>query len=299
MARRISGGTAGSTGLGGIQVTSTTLSAADNADITIDPSGTGIVKIAGDAQLQAQGDLRFADADSSNWVAFQAPTTVSSNVTWTLPAADGSNNQVLTTNSSGTLSWTTAAVTISTETASSSTYYVPVTTTTSGSITSASVNNDSTTGLRYIPSTGQLITGTLLVNGTVNSLVQETTARTADYTLALSDRNKVVVMNNTSTATVTVPPASSVAFPTGSVVYIFKNSSGTVNLAAGAGVTLTKTGTMYPKEELALRYRGSDVWSVIDGVAVTAASSSATDSLAATAGYLTSTFLSNGTYTVV
>jgi hypothetical protein len=299
MARRISGGTAGSTGLGGIQVTSTTLSAADNADITIDPSGTGIVKIAGDAQIQAQGDLRFADADSSNWVAFQAPTTVSSNVTWTLPAADGSNNQVLTTNASGTLSWTTAAVTISTETASSSTYYVPVTTTTSGSITSASVNNDATAGLRYIPSTGQLITGTLLVNGTVNSLIQETTARTADYTLELSDRDKVVVMNNTSTATVTVPPASSVAFPTGSVVYVFKNNSGTVNLAAGAGVTLTKTGVMYPKEELALRYRGSDVWSVIDGVAVTAASSSATDSLAATAGYLTSTFLSNGTYTVV
>jgi hypothetical protein len=128
MARRISGGTAGSAGLGGIQVSSTTLTAADNADITIDPSGTGIVKIAGDAQLQAQGDLRFADSDSSNWVAFQAPATIATNVTWTLPATDGSSNQVLTTNASGTLSWSTAAVTISTETASSSTYYIPITT---------------------------------------------------------------------------------------------------------------------------------------------------------------------------
>jgi len=39
----------------------------------------------GDITLNAQSDVRFADSDSSNWVAFQAPATVSSNVTWTLP----------------------------------------------------------------------------------------------------------------------------------------------------------------------------------------------------------------------
>ena len=60
----------------------------------------------GNITLNAQGDLRFADSDSSNWVAFQSPATVSSNVTWTLPSADGTNGQALTTNGSGTLSWT-------------------------------------------------------------------------------------------------------------------------------------------------------------------------------------------------
>ena len=55
--------------------------------------------------LNAQADLRFADSDSSNWVAFQAPATISSNVTWTLPSEDGSNTQVLTTDGSGNLSW--------------------------------------------------------------------------------------------------------------------------------------------------------------------------------------------------
>jgi hypothetical protein len=63
----------------------------------------------GDLTLNAQSDLRFGDADSSNWVAFQGPATVSSNVTWTLPSADGTANQVLSTNGSGTLSWATAA----------------------------------------------------------------------------------------------------------------------------------------------------------------------------------------------
>lgn len=60
-----------------------------------------------DITLNAQGDVRFADADSSNWVAFQAPSTVASNVTWTLPSADGTTGQVLQTNGSGTLSFTT------------------------------------------------------------------------------------------------------------------------------------------------------------------------------------------------
>ena len=57
--------------------------------------------------LNAQGDLRFADADSSNYVGFQAPTTVAADVLWTLPSVDGTSGQVLSTDGSGTLSWTT------------------------------------------------------------------------------------------------------------------------------------------------------------------------------------------------
>lgn len=67
------------------------------------------INVAGNMQLNAQSDLRFADADSSNWVAFQAPTTVAANVTWTLPATDGTTGQVLATNGSGTLSWVAAS----------------------------------------------------------------------------------------------------------------------------------------------------------------------------------------------
>ena len=70
-------------------------------------SGTVLSLTSGNLQLNAQGDLRFADADSSNYVAFQAPSTVSANVTWTLPGADGTAGQSLTTDGSGTLTWTT------------------------------------------------------------------------------------------------------------------------------------------------------------------------------------------------
>jgi len=60
-------------------------------------------------QIGAAGALRFADTDSSNYVAFKSPGTVSTNVTWTLPATDGTASQVLSTNGSGTLSWASAA----------------------------------------------------------------------------------------------------------------------------------------------------------------------------------------------
>ena len=56
--------------------------------------------------LQSQNDLRFADSDSSNYVGFQAPSTVSSNQIWTLPATDASvAGYALVSNGSGVLSW--------------------------------------------------------------------------------------------------------------------------------------------------------------------------------------------------
>jgi hypothetical protein len=53
--------------------------------------------------------LRLADSDASNYVALQAPATVTSNVTLTLPGDDGDSGQVLSTDGAGALSWATAA----------------------------------------------------------------------------------------------------------------------------------------------------------------------------------------------
>ena len=61
----------------------------------------------GNLTLNAQNELRLADSDSSHHVALKAPATVASNVTLTLPADDGDADQVLKTNGSGVLDWTT------------------------------------------------------------------------------------------------------------------------------------------------------------------------------------------------
>ena len=51
--------------------------------------------------------IRFQDSSGAPFVALKSPSSVSSNVTFTLPGADGSNGQMLQTNGSGALSFTT------------------------------------------------------------------------------------------------------------------------------------------------------------------------------------------------
>jgi len=154
MGRRVTNGVVGSAGLGNFTVSGTTLVGPSNSDIVLDPVGTGVLKVAGDTQLNAQGDMRFGDADSSNWVAFQAPATITSNVTWTLPATDGTAGQALTTNASGTLSWATNTVTVSDET-SNNTRYLTFAASTSGTASTLYVSSGKFT---VNPSTGTLTT---------------------------------------------------------------------------------------------------------------------------------------------
>jgi hypothetical protein len=72
-------------------------------------SSTGL-SATSDINLENQADLRFYEAtgNGSNYVGFQAPSSITANVLWTLPDADGSPGQVLITNGSGVLSWSTS-----------------------------------------------------------------------------------------------------------------------------------------------------------------------------------------------
>ena len=60
-------------------------------------------------QIGDQGDLRLGDADNSHYVALQAPSTVASNVTLTLPNNDGDADQFMKTDGSGNLSFATVS----------------------------------------------------------------------------------------------------------------------------------------------------------------------------------------------
>jgi hypothetical protein len=150
MARKVSAGLSGGAAVAGLQAFTTTLTSASNLDITVEPAGTGRFLINGNAQLLAQGDLRFADADSSNWVAFQSPATVAANVTWTLPSIDGTDDQVLTTNGSGTLSWTGKSIAVANNTTDSNTNFVLFSSVSSGNLVTSRV---STSALTFQPST--------------------------------------------------------------------------------------------------------------------------------------------------
>jgi hypothetical protein len=67
--------------------------------------------LTGDVTLGNQSDLRFgeATANGTNWVSFQAPANITSNVTWTLPSTDATvPGHALKSNAAGELSWGTA-----------------------------------------------------------------------------------------------------------------------------------------------------------------------------------------------
>ena len=95
-----------------------TLPAISGANLTNLPTQTDSTKLpltggtlTGDLLLDNQKDLRFveADANGSNYVAFQAPAAITSDITWTLPATDAAvSGYALVSDASGTLSWAAA-----------------------------------------------------------------------------------------------------------------------------------------------------------------------------------------------
>lgn len=83
------------------------------------------------------------------------------------------------------------------------------------------------------------------------------------YTLVLSDASKAVECSNGATVTVTVPPNSSVAFPTGTVIDLLQVGAGQLVLAPGAGVTINTPTTLTAKHQwsmVRLRKRSTDSW---------------------------------------
>ncbi|MGZ3789687.1 MAG: tail fiber domain-containing protein, partial [Bacteriovorax sp.] len=94
------------------QAVITSASNLNTGSVTTNLQGGVVVNPYGTTAGQT-GEIRLKEleANGSTYVALKAPDLLASNVTYTLPAADGSNGQVLTTNSTGGLSWTSVATT--------------------------------------------------------------------------------------------------------------------------------------------------------------------------------------------
>jgi len=91
------------------------------------------------------------------------------------------------------------------------------------------------------------------------------------YTLVLTDVAKVVTLSNASAITLTVPPESSVAWPTGTTIVLAQLGAGTVTVAAGAGVTINSvSGNLDISDQYAvatLLKTGTDTWLLFGALA--------------------------------
>lgn len=173
---------------------------AGSANLTFDGSNL---------QIGSQGDLRLGDSDNSHYIALQAPATVTSNVTLTFPATDGDANQVLTTDGSGVLSWTTPSAGGVTTFSAGTTGFTP-STATSGAITLAgtlAVANGGTGQTSF--TNGQLLIG----NTTGNTLTKAT----------LTAGSGISITNGTGSITIASTGGTS---GIGSAIYLATNFGG-------------------------------------------------------------------------
>jgi hypothetical protein len=138
----------------------TLTTAVTNQDLIIDPNGTGAVNIVGDVTIFNQGDLRLREASGSgsNYIAMQAASTMAADYTITWPAAvAGTAGFVLTSDTSGNLSWASAGgnITVADSGSTATAHYVFFGTN-AGSLPTA-FDPKARANLSFVPSTGELI----------------------------------------------------------------------------------------------------------------------------------------------
>tara|TARA_R110001592_G_scaffold92172_1_gene268981 strand:- start:82 stop:801 length:720 start_codon:yes stop_codon:yes gene_type:complete len=86
----------------------TNIDLAGTLDVTGLLTADASVSVTGNVDILAQGDLRLQDSAGGQYVAMQAPATIGTSYTLTLPADDGNADQVLATDGSGVTSWVTS-----------------------------------------------------------------------------------------------------------------------------------------------------------------------------------------------
>jgi hypothetical protein len=157
--------------------------------------------------LNATGELRLADTDSTHYVGFKSPATVTTNKVWVLPTADGSANQSIITDGSGNLSFATIATTLTyssgTATGDNST--------TAFTISSGRSVNDVlvfVNGFQLTPTTDYTISGTTLTFVTAPATSAEITYRYLPLGGAYTSAN---FTGNGSATTITIDAGRAVA----------------------------------------------------------------------------------------
>jgi hypothetical protein len=98
---------------GNLDVNGHTITSDSDQDVIINPNGIGTTKIESNLVLRDSAgstakEVLFYEgfSNGTNYVGLKAANSLSTNTTYTLPTADGTSGQVLSTSGTGTLSWT-------------------------------------------------------------------------------------------------------------------------------------------------------------------------------------------------
>jgi hypothetical protein len=215
MGRKVSIGIVGSGGgLGTIIAggSGNTLSTAvSNQDLIIDPNGSGSIRAQSDLFITDQQSLRLvegAGGGGTNYIGMRAAATMSANYTVVWPAAvAGTTGFVLSSDTSGNLSWVSAGGAISvSDSGSVGTVHYPLFGTNAGAIPS-SLAPLARSNLTFVPSTGELgfTIGTVgTVRGSTGSSATLTIQGTSNATKATASVLMTDGVASTTTTTGTL-----------------------------------------------------------------------------------------------
>lgn len=194
--------------------------------------------VATQVDITAQGDLRLQDTTGGQFVALQAPGTIATSYTLTLPVDDGNSGQVMVTDGFGVLSWSTPAVGDVVGPASST--------------DNAIARFDSTTG-KLLQNSAATIDDTGNISdqlGNVRDIPKSGSAKTTSYTLVAGDAGQFIEIG--SGGSVTIPDATMSA---GDAVTLFNNTSGNITVTCSI-TTAYIAGTDTDKATVTLATRG-------------------------------------------
>jgi hypothetical protein len=83
------------------------------------------------------------------------------------------------------------------------------------------------------------------------------------YTLVLLDAGKTVTLNNAAAVTVTVPTNASVAYETGTCIYLTNKGAGTVTVSPAGGVTLNNSVTLAQHSSAYIQKLDTNTWVMV------------------------------------
>lgn len=165
MPRKVTTGTVGKNVLGTLSVADDVISSLDtNANIHLDPNGTGEVQVLSNMQIRDDKEVRFYNATNSAYIGLKAPSAPGS-TSLTLPTGQGTAGQLLTVGASGQLGYVTPYLPVSNDTASGTTLYPLFSNQTSGNeeglITSS-------TNISFVPSDQRMTVSRITVSNSLD-----------------------------------------------------------------------------------------------------------------------------------
>lgn len=172
----------------------------------------------------------------------------------------GTNGRVLTANSATAtgLEWSTPEVTLSNSA-----------TLTNKTLTSPVISTITNTGTLTLPTSTDTLVGRATSDTLTNKTLTDakiniaTNARTASYTLVLTDSSKIVEMLASTANTLTVPLNSTEAFVVGTQIVILQTGVGQTTIAGAVGVTINGTPGLKLREQwssVTLIKRDTNTW---------------------------------------